>query len=381
MTGVQTCALPIWYKKNPDYALQTLDAAIKGGAVRLVLCDTNGGGLPDEIYDTVCAVRKRFDGVKLGIHCHNDAGVAVANSMAALEAGCVHAQGTINGFGERCGNVDLTTLIANLALKKGYAIPEKLVNGLTTLSRFMYEIANLPPRINQPFVGQSAFAHKGGIHVSAVVRNPDTYEHVKPGAVGNERRFLISELSGRSNLLAELGNRFDLTDKEKQRQIMEKLMERENFGYSYEAALASFEILVMKVLGTHRGFFQLEGFRVINELGKTGELVEATIKVNVDGKREHTAADGNGPINALDKALRKALVPFYPELNEVSLTDFKVRVINAKDATEARVLVQISSTDGKKRWTTVGASENIIEASWLALVDSIEYKLLNSRKK
>ncbi|MCZ7644228.1 MAG: citramalate synthase [Planctomycetota bacterium] len=372
------------YKYNPDYALRTLEAALKGGAKRLVLCDTNGGTLPDELARIVEAVRARFDGAPLGIHPHNDAGVAVANALAAVRAGCTHVQGTMNGFGERCGNVDLLPVIANLQLKLGYDClhGEPSLRRLTPVSRFVYEVGNLPLRDNQPFVGKSAFAHKGGIHVSAVNRAPATYEHVDPASVGNERRVLISELSGRSNLVAALGDRFGLKDDpEAQKKVIQRLMELENEGYVFEAADASFELLVRKILDKHESFFKLHGFRVITDLDDKGhEVTEATVKIEVNGEIAHTACDGNGPVNALDGAIRKALYRFYPELQAVHLMDYKVRVVNSKAATAAKVLVSIVSSDGRDRWTTVGVSENIIEASWRALADSVEFKLHRHRE-
>ncbi|MCK6472371.1 MAG: citramalate synthase [Planctomycetes bacterium] len=371
------------YKHNRDYAWKTLDAAVAGGVETLVLCDTNGGTLPDEIARIVGEVKKRFGGMRLGIHPHNDSGVAIANALAAVEAGCTHVQGTINGFGERCGNVDLLPVIANLSLKLGYDClkGDESVRRLTEVSRFVYEIGNLPPRDNQPYVGKSAFAHKGGIHVSAVNRNAATYEHVDPESVGNSRRVLISELSGRSNVVATQGERFGLKDRpEDLKKIVDRLMELENQGYVYEAAEASFDLLVRKTLAQHQPFFKLHGFRVMTDVDDKGvETTEATVKIEVGGQVEHTASDGNGPVNALDGALRKALEKFYPEVNEIRLTDYKVRVVNPKAATAAKVLVSIVSSDHKNRWTTVGVSENIIEASWHALVDSVEYKLYQTR--
>ena len=371
------------YKNHPDYALQSLDAALEGGAKCVVLCDTNGGTLPAEIERIVSAVRRRFDGARLGIHPHNDAGVAVANALAAIEAGCTHVQGTINGFGERCGNVDLVPVIANLQLKLGYDCLKgrESLRKLTEVSRCIYEIGNLPPRDNQPYVGRSAFAHKGGIHVSAVNRNAHTYEHVDPEAVGNSRRVLISELSGRSNLVAALGERFSLKDHPQDlKKILDRLMALENQGYAFEAAEASFELLVRKTLLKHRPFFKLHGFRVATNIDETGkESTEATVKIEVGGQVEHTAAEGNGPVNALDGALRKALEKFYPELKDVFLADYKVRVVNPREATAAKVLVNIVSSNHKNRWTTVGVSENIIEASWHALVDSVEFMLYQTR--
>lgn len=372
------------YLRNSDYALRSLEAALKGGAQCLVLCDTNGGTLSAEVARIVGEVRKRFDGVRLGIHPHNDSGVAVANALAAVEAGCTHVQGTINGFGERCGNVDLTPVIANLQLKLGYDCLRgaESLRKLTEASRFVYEVGNLPLRDNQPFVGKSAFAHKGGIHVSAVNRAPATYEHVDPESVGNTRRVLISELSGRSNLVATKGDRFGLKDDpEAQRKVIQRLMELENEGYVFEAADASFELLVERTLGRQKPYFKLHDFRVSVDVDEQARATTvATVKLEVNGQTEHTACDGNGPVNALDGALRKALYGFYPDLKDMHLMDYKVRVVNPRAATAAKVLVSIVSSDHRQRWTTVGVSENIIEASWHALVDSVEYKLNQARK-
>jgi len=371
------------YKANPSYALKTLDAAVKGGAKTLVLCDTNGGNLSYEVAAVVTEVKKRFGGVRLGIHPHNDAGVAVANAMAAVRAGCTHVQGTINGFGERCGNVDLTSVAANLYLKLGYDClhGEESLRRLTEVSRFIYEVGNLALRDNQPYVGRSAFAHKGGIHVSAVNRVARTYEHIDPETVGNSRRVLISELSGRSNLIAREGERFGLKDKPRAlRKVLDRIMHLENEGYVFEAANASFEVLVRKTLNQHKPFFRYHRFKVVNQGAEHGRpLSEASVKIDVDGHIEHTVAEGNGPVHALDRALRKALEPFYPELKDITLVDYKVRVVNPRAATGARVLVSIVSSDHRSRWTTVGVSENIVEASWYALVEGIEYKLYQSR--
>jgi 2-isopropylmalate synthase len=371
------------YKHNPQYALKTLHAAASAGAKCLILCDTNGGTLPDELGAIVGTVVKEFKGLRIGIHPHNDSGVAVANALAAVQAGAVHVQGTINGFGERCGNVDLIPVVANLQLKMNC----DCLNGaqsltrLTDVSRHVYEVGNLPLRDNQPYVGRSAFAHKGGIHVSAVARSSATYEHVQPEAVGNTRRVLISELSGRSNLATVAGGKFGLKDRpEDLKRVLNRLMELENQGYVFEAADASFELLLRKTLKMHKPFFALHGFRVLIDVNKDNpSITEATVKLEVNRQVEHTAAEGNGPVNALDRALRKALEKFYPELKEVSLQDYKVRVCNPHDATEAKVLVTIVSSDQKSRWTTVGVSENIIDASWHALVDSVEYKLYQTR--
>ena len=367
------------YAANPEYALRTLEAAAAGGASFITLCETNGGALPHGIYSAVKDVAARID-VPLGIHAHNDSELAVANTLEAVRAGCVMVHGTVNGYGERCGNANLISIIANLQLKMGYeCIPPDNMKRLTEVSRYIDEIANLVPDPRQPFVGNSAFAHKGGIHVSAIKKDSSTYEHISPEQVGNQRRILLSELAGASNIKLK-SREFNLDlekDTEKVSSILKKIKTLENSGYHYEGAEASFELLMRREAGNYRKFFDLEGFRVIIESEEDGTLrSEATIKVSVDGVREHTAADGDGPVNALDNALRKALEKFYPTLKDLSLTDFKVRVIDARQGTAAKVRVLIESRDPGSEWGTIGVSENIIEASWEALVDSIEYKLL-----
>ena len=345
------------------------------GAQRIVLCDTNGGSLPDVVAHATRQVIQEID-VPLGIHCHNDGDVAVANTLAAVSAGAIQVQGTINGYGERCGNVNLCSVIPNLQLKLGYKVlaPERLQK-LRATSRFVSEMANCALDSRAAFIGDSAFAHKGGIHVSAVERNPATYEHIEPEAVGNRRRILISDLSGRANLLAkarELG--LELNDEQR---VLEELKRLEHDGYEFEAAEASFELLVAKLRGTHQPYFQLVGFRVIDEhRGALMPMSEATVKVKVGNRLEHTAATGNGPVNALDNALRRGLEKFYPSLGEMRLVDYKVRVINSTlSGTASLVRVLISSSDERAAWGTVGVSANIVEASWRALVDSVEYKL------
>ncbi len=371
------------YKEDPDYALKTLHHACEAGASYLVLCDTNGGCLPGEIRSIVSETREKFSDAELGIHVHNDSGCAVANTLEAVERGVTHVQGTVNGFGERCGNADLTAIIPDLQLKMGYSIldTEKL-RKLTDVSRLVDELANLKPDPHQPFVGESAFAHKGGVHVSAVRKNPSTYEHVDPQLTGNTRKVLVSELSGKSNIIhkaEELG--LDLgDDNEQARQVVEEVKELENEGFHFEAAGGSFEILVKRLTGEHEVYFSLVEFRVVN--GQKSEETmrcEATIKVAVGDRFEHTAADGVGPVNALDNALRKALHEFYSELEEVTLSDFKVRVLDETAGTEAKVRVLIEMTDHDTSWRTVGVSENIIDASWQALTDGIDYKLMKSR--
>ncbi len=371
------------YKSNPAYAIETLKAAEKAKADCIVLCDTNGGSMPFEIHEIMAEVRKEIS-TPLGIHAHNDAGMAVANTIIAVKMGASHVQGTINGYGERCGNANLCSVIPNLKLKLGIAcLNDRQLKQLTEVSRYVSEIANLPPADNMPYVGRSAFAHKGGIHVSAVQKKPETYEHIPPELVGNLRRILISELSGKSAILSKAKEyKLDLQkDTPETKRILERLKEAENAGYQYEGAEASFELLMNKALGLYKPFFKLEGFRVVVDVRDDELIAEATVKVEVDGKIEHTAAEGNGPVNALDNALRKALEKFYPTLKDVHLVDYKVRVINAEKATAAKVRVLIQSRDSKSSWGTVGVSENIIEASWIALVDSLEYKLINETNK
>lgn len=382
------------YKANPEYALSTVLAAERGGASTVVLCDTNGGCMPMEIHDIVGEVRKKLT-VPLGIHTHNDSGLAVANSIVAVDAGAAHVQGTVNGYGERCGNADLCSVIPNLSLKCGIeTIPQKSIAGITELSRYVSELANMLPVTSQPYVGMSAFAHKGGIHVNALMKNARTYEHIRPEQVGNRRRVLVSELSGMSNLLykcRELRLNFDFLNqsaksrpdgKDKSgkeiRQLLEEIKKLENKGFQFEGAEGSFELLLRRMYngGYHRPF-QLENLRVVMEMQEKGGVrSDATIKLKVGDEVVHTAAEGNGPVNALDNALRKALEEFYPEVKEMQLIDYKVRVLDGKDGTGAVVRVLIETSDGRRSWGTVGVSPNIIEASWQALVDSIAYGLL-----
>jgi 2-isopropylmalate synthase len=365
------------YKANPEYAMKVLAAAAEAGADALVLCDTNGGSLPGDVYEITEAVCKEFTTITVGIHAHNDTDCATANSLAAVRAGVRHVQGTLNGLGERCGNANLCTLIPNLAFKMGFEVlaPEKL-KSLTEVSRFIFEIGNLAPVMNMPYVGESAFAHKAGLHVDALRKNKHTYEHIDPNLVGNERRFLISELSGKSNVLAELEKAKLAQDKKLARKILNRVQELENEGYQFEAADGSFELLVKKVMGTYRPLFELIKYYVTTEKRASGELVtEATVKLKVGDRVEHVVGEGDGPVNALDAALRKSLENVYPAIKEIHLIDYKVRVVNAKAGTAARVRVIIESRDKSSIWGTVGVSENIIEASWQALVDSVEYKL------
>jgi 2-isopropylmalate synthase len=367
------------YKDNRDYALKTLKAAEEGGASVIVLCDTNGGAMPFEIEKVV----KDLEGViktPLGIHAHNDSDTAVANTLAAIRLGLAHVQGTINGYGERCGNANLCSIIPNLKLKLGIdCVTDEQLKKLTEVSRYITEIANLSPSPNLPYVGSSAFAHKGGVHVDAVQKNPKTYEHVEPEIVGNAQRVLVSELSGRANVVSKAREFGFHLEKEtlQTAKILERLKEKENEGYQYEGAEASFELLIRETLNHNRKFFDLEGFRVIVERLKDGRmLAEATVRLKVGSDEFFMAAEGDGPVNALDTALRKALYKFYPSIKEMHLKDYKVRVLDEKRGTAAKVRVLVESGDASGSWGTVGVSENIIEASFEALVDSIVYKLL-----
>ncbi|MDD5137352.1 MAG: citramalate synthase [Candidatus Omnitrophica bacterium] len=367
------------YKHNREYAMATLLAAQESGARLLCLCDTNGGTLTSQLAAIIADVRKNVS-LPLGIHVHNDLGLAVANSIAAVEAGCVHVQGTINGYGERCGNADLIPIVGILKLKMGFdCLTDEQLKELTEVSHYVSEISNMKQADNQPFVGKSAFAHKAGVHINAVYKNPKSYEHVEPESVGNVRRILVSELAGKTPILTKAEElKLQLKkDSPDTKRVVKLLQDLEHEGYQFEAADASFEILVKRALKQYKKFFELEGFRVIVEKRQKGTLTsEATIKLKVGGVQEHTSSDGDGPVNALDNALRKALKSFYPAVSKMHLSDFKVRVLDAKEGTAAKVRVLIQSQDERDSWTTVGVSENIIEASWLALVDSIEYKLL-----
>ncbi|MFH0910388.1 MAG: citramalate synthase [Planctomycetota bacterium] len=366
------------YKADPEYALQALETAANAGAARLVLCDTNGGSLPSEIGEITEVVRKRLPGAILGIHTHNDCNLAVANAVAAVQAGARQVQGTMNGIGERCGNCDLTSVIPILERKMGYrTIGPKNLRHLTEVSRYVYEMANVPLLDRQPFVGKSAFAHKGGVHVSAVSRNERTYEHLQPETVGNERRILISELSGKSNILAR--SKIDLSkNPEAMKKILDRIMQLELEGYSFESADASFDLLVRRTLGLYEPFFKLLGFRVTSESrGEDLRISEATVRLEVQGRFVHTVAEGTeGPVGALDNAFRKALVPHYRKLDELRLVDYKVVIVDPSRATAAHVRVTVESADRSDVWITVGASENVIEASLKALIDAYEYKLL-----
>lgn len=367
------------YKTNPEYALNTIRKAVEAGAERVILCDTNGGTMPWEIRE-ICGIMRKECAVPLGIHAHNDCDMAVANSLVAIETGIVQVQGTINGIGERCGNANLCSIVPNLELKmKRPALTDRL-SRLKEVSGFVTEIANLMPNKHQPYVGDSAFAHKGGVHIHAVLKNPATYEHVDPAQVGNRQRVLVSDYAGRSGLLEKI-EAFGIKlskDHSKLHELVNTLKERESQGYQFEGAEGSFELLMRKAMGNHTPSFQLLGFRVIVEKKQDdgAPLSEATVMVKVGSVVEHTAAVGTGPVNALDHALRKSLEKFYPQLKEVKLLDYKVRVLAANKGTESKVRVLIESGDHKDKWGTVGVSENIIEATWQALADSIEYKLL-----
>jgi 2-isopropylmalate synthase len=373
------------FKANREYALRTLEMAQATGATWLVLCDTNGGTLPAELAAIVRVVREHVQ-TPLGIHVHNDAECAVANSLTAVIEGVGQVQGTMNGFGERCGNANLVSIIPSLVLKMGLeCIPENHLRELRDVSRFVSELANRTPWAAQPYVGDSAFAHKGGMHVSAVVKFASTYEHIDPAAVGNHRRVLVSELAGKSNILwkaREYGIDID-QDTPDSRRILEELKALEDQGFQFEGAEASFELLIERALGRHRPYFDLDAYRVIVEeqRGDADPVAEATVRVRVKGMLEHTAAAGNGPVNALDHALRKALEEFYPGLREMRLLDYKVRILDESKGTGARTRVLITSGDGDETWGTVGVAENIIEASWQALVDSIEYKLRRDERR
>ena len=372
-------------RANQEYAAETIKAAAAAGAKMVVLCDTNGGTLPEAIAErTRWAVEiVRPLGVSVGIHCHNDCELAVANSLAAVDAGAEQVQGTINGFGERCGNADLISVIANLGIKKGYRVlGGGSLEHLTELSRFVYETANIHHRPHQPFVGQSAFAHKGGMHVHAIARATSTYEHMDPQLVGNERRILVSELSGRSNIAAltskhKLGDDRVLMDA-----ILAQVVSLEAQGYQFEAAEASFDLLVRRIAGAFRPHFERIKYQIaVSKLGEGLPITEAAVKIRVQDRERHEVAEGDGPVNALDAAMRKALNGTFPNLRDMRLIDYKVRVVNSEAGTAARIRVIIESADQHDTWGTIGVSENIIEASWLALVDAIEYKLYKDEQQ
>jgi 2-isopropylmalate synthase len=364
------------YRSNSEYALQTLKTAAEAGAAAVILCDTNGGTMTEQVAAVVEHVRRELS-CEVGIHCHNDCDLATANTLAAVRMGATQVQGTFNGIGERCGNADLVTVIANLALKYGFQVLKAgSLQRLTETSRYVYELANMNFRNNQPFVGISAFAHKGGMHTHAVAKNPRTYEHIDPTLVGNERRILVSELSGQSTILAKT-TKYSIThDRNLMAKILNAVQDLEHAGYEFEAAEASFDILVKRLIGQYQPWFERLHYRVnIEHDRETAPITEATVKLRVGSSVEHTVSEGDGPVNALDGALRKALLPHYPNLQYMSLVDYKVRVVNARAGTAARVRVVIESQDARDVWGTVGVSENIIEASWIALCDSFEYKL------
>jgi 2-isopropylmalate synthase len=372
------------WSANETYAMKVVRAALQAGASRVVLCDTNGGATLDLVAQATAALAKALPGASLGVHAHNDCGLAVANSLVAVRHGCTHVQGTINGIGERCGNADLTAVTANLALKYGYDVlaPGSL-ELLTETSRYVYEVANLNFRDNQPFVGSSAFAHKGGMHVHAVQRDARTYEHMDPAAVGNARRILVSELSGVSNITAIAGAKFGIADdKQAQRRVLDEVARLESEGYQFEAAEASFDVLVRRTLGGewYRRLWELDHYRCIILRQDSSPITEATVKMKVGKAIEHTVAEGDGPVDALGKALRAALVKHYAQVAHVHLTDYKVRVVNtaAETAAKVRVVIDWHDSSNGTYFGSVGVSTNIIDASWLALADAIEYKLLNS---
>ena len=376
------------YREDPDFAMETLRAAAEAGASCLALCDTNGGSDPETIAEGVSAVCAELPRMQVGIHCHNDVDMAVANSLAAVRAGATHVQGTVNGVGERCGNAALVSVIANLTLKYGRrCLPRNDLSRLTEISRYMYEVANLNIRLDQPYVGAAAFAHKGGMHVHAVRRNPRTYEHVDPAAVGNARRILVSELSGASNIAATAPKKFGIgKDKEAQRKILQAVTAMENEGYQFEAAEASFEVLIRKTLGGkwYRRLWEVDHYRcVILKRGTEPASTEAIVKIKLNDHVEHRVAEGDGPVDSLHEALCRALRRHYPQVDDLHLVDYKVRVVNtaAETAAKVRVVIDWHDAHGQGYFGSVGVSENIIDASWLALVDAIEYKLLQETPK
>lgn len=376
------------YKANPEYALMSLKSAVKGGAICLSLCDTNGGTMPSQIKEIVEKVVKEFtlEGVTIGIHTHNDTGMAVANSVIAVEAGAGQVQGTFIGIGERTGNANLSTIIPNLELKLGYkCLPEGNIRLLTPYARRIAEIANVTLEETMPYVGQTAFAHKAGMHIDAVTKNTTAYEHVSPELVGNERVFLMSEVAGRSMIIEKI-KKFDKTitkDSPVAAAIIQQVKELEHEGYQFEGADGSFELLVRKAIGKYQPFFKLHYYKILGEQPPLDKSLcsFAQLKIEVDGKEEITAGEGDGPVHALDVALRKALEHFFPAVADIRLTDYKVRVLDSKSATAARVRVLIESTDGVDQWATVGVSPDVMAASWQALVDSFEYKLIKDVEK
>ena len=372
------------YKNNSEYALKTIFAAQEARADCIILCDTNGGTLPREVKQIISEIKDRIS-TPLGIHTHNDLDLAVANSLAAIEQGCTQVQGTFNGLGERCGNTNLSTIIGILHSKlKLKSIPEKNIPKIMETSYFISEVSNLKLPDNAAFVGHSAFAHKGGVHIDAMLKNPKAYEHVDPLVVGNHRRFVTSELAGKMPIILKAKKfNVDLDKKSPEtKKLLEELQEKEHNGYQFEAADASFELFLQRHLKKYQPFFILEGFKVTTEKRFDGKIfAEASLRVNVSGKEEFNAAAGDGPVDALNKAMRNILTKFYPDLSQMHLSDYKVRVLDTKEGTAAKVRVLIESQDNTDSWTTVGVHSNVIEASWEALIDSIEYKLLKDQKK
>lgn len=373
------------YKANPDYALKSILAAAEAGASYIVLCETNGGALPFELTEIIHEVKKHIS-LPIGIHCHNDGELAVANTLSAVRAGASQVQGTINGYGERCGNANLISIIPNLQLKMGYLCTgKKEMKKLTELSRYVAEISNMRHPKASAFVGKSAFAHKGGVHVSAVMKNPVTYEHIEPELVGNSRRVLVSDLSGASNILfkaKELGYQLDQNDP-RLKILLEQIKSLENEGFQFEGAEASFELLLKNALGKKPAYFSQVDFKVTDEKGHDQDLAQsaAEVTLKVGHLKELALSEGEGPVNALDKALRKALIRFYPSIADVQLLDYKVRVLSSGTGTNSKVRVLMESSDGQSKWSTVGVSENIIQASWRSLIDSLEYKLIKDKVK
>ena len=371
------------YKNNPGYAIKTILAAQAAKADCIILCDTNGGTLPEEVTKIVKEVRKKIK-IQLGIHTHNDQDLAVANSLAAINAGCVQVQGTFNGLGERCGNADLCTIMAIAHTKMKYkSIPENQIKNLMDAAYYISEVSNYTIQGNHAFIGHSAFAHKGGVHIDAMLKNPKAYEHIDPELVGNHRRLLTSELAGKMPIILKAAKLNIVLDKNspEAKDIMKELQEKEYKGYQFEGADASFELFMKRRLKLCQPFFHLDGFKVLTEKKFDGTVVAgATVRLKVNGHDEMATVEGHGPVEVLDRALRTALVKFYPSIEHVHLADYKVRVLDTKEATAARVRVLIESHDEHDSWTTVGVHENVIEASWEALVDSIEYKLLKDKK-
>ncbi|HPS20141.1 MAG TPA: citramalate synthase [Candidatus Omnitrophota bacterium] len=372
------------FEGNPEYAINTLKAAVDGGAEFVVLCDTNGGSVTSRVFEVVEEVRKSVK-IPLGIHTHNDGEMAVANSIAAVQAGCTQVQGTFNGYGERCGNANLVSIAPALRYKLGYdCLSDFALKEFTEASRYIAEIANMRHSDNQPYVGSSAFTHKAGVHINAMIKNPKTYEHMSPEKIGNKRRMLVSEIAGRSSVLAK-AEEFGLSikkDTDGAKEILSKVQEMENEGYQFELAEASLMLLMRRAAETYKRHFELEDLRVIVE--KRGEkevICEATVKIKIGNEMRHTVSLGDGPVHAMDQALRKSLLEFYPSLSEMNLSDFSVRVLDQKAGTAAKVRVLVESQDEKESWWTVGVSENIIEASWKAIIDSIEYKFTKDELK